>query len=82
MKIIFGPKLGPKEPELDPKLLCFCNFLKFGSLVIFEIAYHDSLQQCITSNRIKINEKSFGSKFGPKGSKLQSNPTGFDIKTF
>ena len=42
MKIIFGPKLGPKEPELDPKLFCFCNFLKFGSLVIFEIAYHDS----------------------------------------
>ena len=82
MKRIFGPKLGPKGPELDPKLFCFFNFLNFGSLFIFEITYQDSFQQCITSNRIKTNEKSFGSKFGPKGSELQSSPTGFDIKTF
>ena len=42
----------PKGPKLDPKL-GFLSFLKFGSLVFLEIAYSDSLQQCITSNRGK-----------------------------
>ena len=29
------------------------NFLEFGSLVFFEIAYNDNLQQCITYSRGK-----------------------------
>ena len=38
----------------------FCHFLKFGSLVVLEIAYSDSLQQCITSSKDKTYEKKFG----------------------
>ena len=48
----------------------FCHFVKFGSLVFLEIAYNDSLQQCIRSSRGKTHEKGFGdhlwSKSGPK----------------
>ena len=34
-----------------------CNFLDFGSLVFLDIAYNDSLQQCLTSSRCKVYEK-------------------------
>ena len=47
----------------------FCYFLKFDSLVFLEIAYNDSLQQCLISNRSKFHEKKLGqnrSKSGPK----------------
>ena len=37
----------------------FCHFLQFGLLVFLEIAYSDSLEQCITSTRGKTHEKSF-----------------------
>ena len=46
-------------PESDLKLVFFCHFLKFGSLVLLEIAYNDSLQQCLTSSRGKIHYKNF-----------------------
>ena len=35
----------------------FRYFVGFGSLVFLEIAYRDSLQQCLTSSRGKIHEK-------------------------
>ena len=58
MKIIFWPKFGPKTSF-------FRHFLKFGSLVFLQIAYNDSLQQCLTNSRGKIHEKTFlGSKSG------------------
>ena len=38
----------------------FCHFLKFGSLVFLEIAYNDSVKQCVTSSRGKIHKKVFG----------------------
>ena len=51
-----GPKLGPK--------LGFCFFLKFGSLVLLEIAYNDILQECLTSSSGEIHEE--GAKSVPK----------------
>ena len=52
----------------------FLPFFQVGSLVFLEIAYKDSLQQCITSSRGKTHEKKFlgpnlgknGPKSGPK----------------
>ena len=41
----------------------FCHFFKFGSLVLQEIAYYDSMKHCQNTSRGKIHEKSFG---GPK----------------
>ena len=35
------------------------TFLEFGSLSFLEIAYNDSLQQCLTSKRRKTHEKNF-----------------------
>ena len=50
-----------------PRNQVFCQFLQFVSLAFFEIAYNDSLQQCLTSSRGKIHEKKFrGPKLGPK----------------
>ena len=50
--------------------LGFFHFLKFGSLVFREIAYNDSLQQCLTTNRCKTCKKMFwGPKFGPNRAK-------------
>ena len=64
----------PKRSKSGPKL-GFCHFLKFGSLVFLEIAYNDSLQQCLTSSRDKTYKKIFWGptmdQNGPKpGSKL------------
>ena len=39
----------------------FSHFLKFGSLVFLEIAYNNSLQQYLTSNRGKTYAKKIGS---------------------
>ena len=39
------------------KMRFFYHFLEFGSLVFIEIAYSDSLQQCLTSSRDKTHEK-------------------------
>ena len=38
----------------------FCHFLKFCSSVFLEIAYNDSLQQCLTSSIGKTHKKKFG----------------------
>ena len=44
----------------------FCHFLEFGLLVFLEIAYNDSLQQCLTSSRGKPHEKNVGGGGEPK----------------
>ena len=41
------PEFGPIGRKSGPK----CRFLEFGSLVFLEIAYSDSLQQCLISSR-------------------------------
>ena len=51
-----GPKLGG----------FFCHFLKFGSLVLLEISYNDSLQQCIASRTGDTHKKNLGTKIGPR----------------
>ena len=54
------------SPNLGPACLnqaqseVFCHFLTFSSLVFFEIAYNDSLQQCLTFSRGKAHEKKLG----------------------
>ena len=45
----------------------FCHFLKFGSLVFFEIAYKNSMQQFLTSSRGKIHKFFFGGVGGGGG---------------
>ena len=50
----------------------FCHFLKFSSLVFLEIAYNDSLQQCLTSSTDKIYEKFFWAQICTKGDKIGS----------
>ena len=61
------PKCEPKGEKLGSKL-DFYNFFKFGSLFFLEIAYGDSLQQCIIptrGKRGKTYEKQFcGPNFG------------------
>ena len=70
---IFGHKFAPKGPKLVLKNV-FCHFFKFGSLVFLEIAYSDSLQQCITSSRGKTHKKDWGggANLGQKRPKLGS----------
>ena len=46
------------------KKLGFLPLSKFGLLVFFEIAYNDSLQQCLTSSTGKIHEKYFWAQRG------------------
>ena len=48
----------------------FCYFLKFGSLIFFEIAHSDSLQQCLACSRGKIFEKILGPTLWSKGAKI------------
>ena len=43
--------------QIEPSTRFFCHFLKFGSLVFLEIAYNDSLQQCMTFSRDKAHEE-------------------------
>ena len=52
------PEFGSKSsPTLGG---FFCHFLKFYSSVFLEIAYNDSLQQCLTSSIGKTHTKKFG----------------------
>ena len=37
----------------------FCYFFKLGSLVFLDIAYNDSLEQCLTCSRGKTHKKYF-----------------------
>ena len=47
-----------KRAKIGPENF-FCHFLKFGLLVYLEIAYNDSLHQCLTSSGGKILVKKF-----------------------
>ena len=66
LKKIGGLNLGPTG---GPKW-GFCHFIKFGLSVFLEIAYNDSLQQCLKSSRGKTHEKYFG---GPNFDKTSQN---------
>ena len=56
---ILGTKFRPEQAKIEPETTLFCHFLKFGSLVFLEIAYNDSLQQCLISSRGKTHKKKF-----------------------
>ena len=60
-----GPNLGQAKsgPKSGPKL-GFCHFLKFVSLVFLEIAYNDSLQQCLVE--VKLTKKNLGPQIWAK----------------
>ena len=57
MKKNFGIQILAKQAKIVPKISFFLHFLMFVSLVVLEIAYSNSLQQCLTSLRGKTNEK-------------------------
>ena len=74
---IFWAQIWGKGGQNQIRNQVFCHFLKFGSLDFLDIAYNDSLQQCIISSRGKTHEKNFWGpnlgQNGPKsGLKLQS----------
>ena len=69
----------PEGPKSGLKLVIFCDFIKFNSLVFFEIAYSDSLQQCFTSSGGKDHEKDFWAKFGSKRTKARPKISFFAI---
>ena len=54
----------------------FFHFLKFGSLVFLEIAYSESLQQCLASSTGKIHEKYFCAQISVERAKIRPK-TGF-----
>ena len=65
-KKILGSKFGPKGPKSGQKL-GFLPVSQVWFISCLEIAYNDSLQQCITSSRGKTHETDFwGTKFGLK----------------
>ena len=67
----FGDQIWAK---VEYKTRFFCHFLRFGSLVFLEIAYNDSLQQCITPSRGKNHKKIFWEpNLGQKGAKSDPN---------
>ena len=61
LKKNWQPELGPNGPKSDPKQ----GFLPFS-----QVAYNDSLQQCLTSSEGKILEKNFGAQICAKGAKI------------
>ena len=57
---IFAAQIWAKQAKIRPKIKVFRHFLKFGSLVLLEIAYNDSLQQYLTSSGGRTHEKNLG----------------------
>ena len=55
----------------------FCHFLKLASLVLLDIVYNDSLQQCGTSSRSKFHLKNVGSQISTKGAKIEPKTSFF-----
>ena len=72
------PEFGSKGSKLVPKL-GFCLFLKFGSLVFLEIACNDSLQQCLTSSKVRSTKKNFGAQIWVEGAKIRFETRFFAI---
>ena len=68
LKVNFG---GPNSSAMglnQAQNKVFRHFLEFGSYVFLEIAYNDSLRQCLTSSRGKTHEKHFeGPNLGQTG---------------
>ena len=68
------PRIWPKWAKLGSKTRgFFCHFLKFGSLVLLEIVYNDSLQQSLSLQHlveVKSTKKCSRLEFGPKGAKI------------
>ena len=62
-KIFWGPNLGQRGQH-QAQNYAFCHFLIFGSLVFLEIAYNNSLQQCMPFSRVKLTKKIGGPNFG------------------
>ena len=59
-----GANLGPTTLNQVQNEV-FCDFLEFEWYVCLEIAYNDSLLQCLTTSGNKIHEK--GPNFGQTG---------------
>ena len=76
-KKILGSKFGPKGPKSGQKL-GFLPVSQVWFISCLEIAYNDSLQQCITSSRGKTHETDFwGTKFGLKNEPESGPKLGF-----
>ena len=58
-KKLGGPEFGPKGSKAVKNLVFLCHFFKFGSVVFLEIAYNDSLQQCVIFCKSKTLKKVF-----------------------
>ena len=65
-----GANLGPTTLNQVQNEV-FCDFLEFEWYVCLEIAYNDSLQQCLTTSGNKIHEKS--PNFGQTGLNQSQN---------
>ena len=78
-KKVFGDLIWAKTGQNLVQNQVFCHFLKFSLLVLLEIAYNDSFQQCLTSSRGKIHEEKLGAQIRTKGAKIGSKTRVFAI---
>ena len=70
-KIFGGPKLGQNKPKSGLKL-GFLPFLQVWFIGFVEIAYNDSLKQCLTSGGGNTFEKNLGAQIGAQiGSEIR-----------
>ena len=53
-----------KKKDLGPKVRFFTIFFKFASLVSLDIAYDQSLGQCLASSRPETSKKKCGPNWG------------------
>ena len=60
-KKMFGAQIRVRRAKIVAKINFFWYFLTFGSLVFLEIAYNDSMEQFLETNRGKIYEQKLGS---------------------
>ena len=75
-KKLCNPNLGPTGLNQVQNEV-FRHFPEFESLVFLEIAYSDTLQQCLTSSGGKTHEKSFWTQIWVKRAKIGSEIRGF-----
>ena len=78
-KKVLGDLIWAKTGQNLVQNQVFCHFLKFSLLVLLEIAYNDSFQQCLTSSRGKIHEEKLGPQIWTKGAKIGSKTRVFAI---
>ena len=70
-KKFWGPNWGRRDQN-QTRNQGFCYFLQFGLLVFLEIAYIDSLQQCMSSFSGKTRRKILGIQIWVKQAKIGS----------